>query len=163
MPNCETQTNRCLRRGGLVLPGCILRSSDRLLGLGSGTGDRTGELAIIALIFQKALRSVSSFFPCYPFPCVHSALGWLRKFFPPLLPSATQVWWDANRRLGPALRKIALPGCVLNHLKGGIVRFYLAMPPTVPARAWTPVRLCPPIPTPDRGCFCTSDLYSVCR
>lgn len=62
--------------------------------------------------------------------------------------------------MGPALRKIALPGCVLNHLKGGDVRFYLVMPPTVPARPWTPVHLCPPIPTPDRGCFCTSDLYA---
>lgn len=26
MSNCETRTNRCLRRGGLVLPGCIVRS-----------------------------------------------------------------------------------------------------------------------------------------
>lgn len=65
-----------------------------------------------------------------------------------------------DRRLGPALRKIALPGRVLSHLQGGIVRFYLTMPPTVPARPRTRVHLCPPIPTPDRGCFCTSELYA---
>lgn len=113
VPNCETRTNRCLRRGGLVLPG-------RLLGLGSETGDRAAELAIVALIFQKSLRSVSSFFPCH-----RSSRAFCPWVAEEILPSSC----GGVATGGPALRKIALPDCVLNRLKGDIVRFYLVMPP----------------------------------
>lgn len=40
------------------------------------------------------------------------------------------------------------------------MRFYLVMLPSVPTRPWTPVHPCPPVPIPDRGCFCTWELYA---
>lgn len=41
------------------------------------------------------------------------------------------------------------------------MRFDLVIPPpTVPARPWAPVHLCPPIPSPDQDCFCTLEFYA---
>lgn len=82
IPNCETRTNRCLQRGGLVLPGCCLNHC-LVLALRLGT---ERELAIIALIFQKKKNPWIVFPLSFPSPFVLCSLRpWVLE---EILPSA---------------------------------------------------------------------------